>query len=70
MPLAPWLPILSALLCLYLATNLSVATWLRFLVWLVVGLVIYAAYGRRHARIATPDAALTPASGPGAPTMR
>jgi APA family basic amino acid/polyamine antiporter len=52
-PFSPVLPILSALLCLYLATNLSVATWLRFVVWLVVGLLIYGFYGRRHARIAT-----------------
>jgi APA family basic amino acid/polyamine antiporter len=51
-PFSPVLPILSALLCLYLATNLSVATWLRFVVWLVVGLLIYGLYGRRHARIA------------------
>src|SRR3954469_696647 len=52
-PFSPVVPILSAVLCLYLATNLSVATWLRFVVWLVVGLLIYGFYGRRHARIAT-----------------
>ncbi len=32
--------------------NLAVETWLRFLVWLLVGLVIYFAYGRTHARLA------------------
>jgi len=51
-PWSPFVPILSVLACLYLMLNLTIATWLRFLVWLVLGLVIYAGYGYRHARIA------------------
>ncbi|MGW1678127.1 APC family permease [Saccharopolyspora sp. NPDC002376] len=51
-PLSPWLPILSALACLYLMTNLDIITWLRFAAWLVIGLVIYLAYGYRNARLA------------------
>jgi APA family basic amino acid/polyamine antiporter len=51
-PFSPWLPIISAVACLYLATNLSIETWLRFLVWLGIGLAIYFGYGRRHARLA------------------
>jgi APA family basic amino acid/polyamine antiporter len=63
-PLSPALPILSALLCLYLATNLSVATWLRFVVWLAVGLAIYFGYGRRHARLAQREVATEVAPDP------
>jgi APA family basic amino acid/polyamine antiporter len=48
-PLSPVLPIVSALACLYLMSNLSVETWIRFLVWLVLGMVIYLGYGRRNA---------------------
>jgi APA family basic amino acid/polyamine antiporter len=52
-PLSPWLPILSALICGYLMLNLSVETWVRFLVWLVIGFVIYFAYSRSHSRLET-----------------
>jgi APA family basic amino acid/polyamine antiporter len=51
-PLSPLIPALSALACLYLMTNLSVETWLRFLAWLVAGLAIYFGYGRRRSRLA------------------
>lgn len=48
-PLSPVLPIVSVLACLYMMMNLSLATWMRFLVWMAAGLVIYIGYGRRHA---------------------
>jgi APA family basic amino acid/polyamine antiporter len=51
-PWSPALPVVSALACLYLMLNLSIATWIRFAVWLVIGLVIYGTYGHRHARLA------------------
>ena len=51
-PFSPVLPVLSALACLYLMTNLSVETWLRFLAWLAIGLAIYLGYGRRRSRVA------------------
>ncbi|WP_233412071.1 amino acid permease [Nucisporomicrobium flavum] len=50
-PFSPVLPAVSALACLYLMTNLSVETWLRFLAWLVIGLAIYLGYGRRRSRV-------------------
>ncbi|MGN6475133.1 MAG: APC family permease [Mycobacteriales bacterium] len=48
-PLNPVIPILSALACLYLMLNLTVETWIRFVVWLVIGFVLYFGYGRRRA---------------------
>ncbi|GAA2791056.1 amino acid permease [Kitasatospora paracochleata] len=50
-PWVPVLPILSVLACLWLMLNLPVQTWWRFLVWLVVGLVVYFLYGRGHSRL-------------------
>ena len=38
-PQVPLLPIVSAVCCVGLMTNLALETWLRFLVWLVIGLV-------------------------------
>ena len=53
MPGSPWIPLLIAAANLWLMLNLSVLTWLRFVVWLVVGFAVYFAYGYRHARLGT-----------------
>lgn len=55
-PLSPLVPILSVLACLYLMANLTVETWLRFLAWLLLGLLVYAVYGYRHSRLRRADA--------------
>jgi APA family basic amino acid/polyamine antiporter len=49
-PMMPMIPILSVLTCLWLMINLSVQTWLRFAIWMVLGLIIYYGYGWRHSR--------------------
>jgi basic amino acid/polyamine antiporter, APA family len=50
-PLVPWFPLIGAGLCIYLMTQLEGVTWLRFGIWLVLGLIIYAVYGRTHSRL-------------------
>ncbi len=52
-PFVPFLPILSALICFYLTINLSVETWLRFVIWMALGFIIYFSYGHRKSRLAT-----------------
>lgn len=47
-PFVPFVPCLSIVLNLYLMMELNFKTWIRFSVWLVIGLLIYAFYGLKH----------------------
>jgi len=50
-PWVPVFPIIGSILCIYLMRYLDRDTWIRFVVWLAIGLVIYFLYGRRHSRL-------------------
>lgn len=56
-PWVPVLPIAAILACLWLMLNLTGLTWIRFLLWMVIGVVVYLAYGRRHSVLANRDVA-------------
>ncbi|KAL5238581.1 hypothetical protein ACI65C_005991 [Semiaphis heraclei] len=47
-PLVPFVPCLSVVLNIYLMTQLDTSTWIRFTVWLFIGLLIYLFYGLRY----------------------
>ncbi len=51
-PWVPVLPIIAALMSFYLMLNLPGETWLRFLIWMAIGLIVYRFYGRTHSRLA------------------
>lgn len=51
-PFSPVLPILAAVICFYLMLNLSIETWLRFVVWMALGFLIYFGYSKSHSRLA------------------
>ncbi|WP_178946036.1 amino acid permease [Kocuria sp. TGY1127_2] len=66
-PFVPVLPIISALVCFYLMMNLPLETWIRFVVWLAIGIVVYFAYSRHHSRLrheAPPEPASSDSSTP------
>jgi basic amino acid/polyamine antiporter, APA family len=44
----PWVPIGGVVVCVALMASLPGDTWLRLVVWLILGLALYAAYGYRH----------------------
>jgi APA family basic amino acid/polyamine antiporter len=48
------IPVLGVVSCLYLMVSLSVMTWVRLLVWLDIGMLIYWFYGRTHSPLADP----------------
>ena len=48
-PGMPWVPILGALICFGQMLGLPGTTWIRLVVWLVIGLAIYFLYGRAGA---------------------
>ena len=51
-PGGPVLPALSILFCITLMAGLPIVTWLRFFVWLLMGLVIYFCYSRKRSEFA------------------
>jgi basic amino acid/polyamine antiporter, APA family len=53
MPGVPWLPAISVISCLVLMMSLPLETWVRFVVWLVIGLGIYKLYGSKHSQFAS-----------------
>ncbi|XP_061754685.1 cationic amino acid transporter 3a [Nerophis ophidion] len=47
-PLLPWLPLFSVFVNIYLMMQLDQGTWCRFTVWMVIGFIIYFAYGIKN----------------------
>lgn len=45
------IPVLGLVSCFYLMTELGVANWIRFLIWLVLGLIIYFSYGIKNSKL-------------------
>jgi len=54
-PGVPIVPVLGILFCLLLMAGLPLVTWVRLVVWLIIGLVIYVSYGRNHSKLRFPE---------------
>ncbi|MFI6869456.1 amino acid permease [Nocardia sp. NPDC050406] len=52
LPLMPLVPIVGVVFSVWLMVSLRWETWVRFVVWLLIGLVIYFAYSRTHSKLA------------------
>jgi APA family basic amino acid/polyamine antiporter len=52
-PGGPLAPIITILTCLLLMAGLPIMNWIRFFVWMIMGLVLYYSYGRRNSTLNT-----------------
>ncbi len=50
-PLVPVVPILGVIVCIALMASLPIESWERLAIWMVIGMVIYFLYGKRHSKI-------------------
>jgi APA family basic amino acid/polyamine antiporter len=50
-PFSPVIPLLGVASCFFLMTSLPTITWIRFVVWLIIGLFVYGLYGMKHSRL-------------------
>ncbi|HEV8175624.1 MAG TPA: amino acid permease, partial [Actinoplanes sp.] len=50
-PFSPVFPLLGVAFAIYLMKDLPLATWIRFVLWLAVGILIYVFYGYRNSRL-------------------
>ena len=53
-PLVPLVPILGVGTCLFMMVFLPWDTWLRLIIWLIIGLFIYFGYGAKHSKLRNP----------------
>ncbi|MBO0723059.1 MAG: amino acid transporter, partial [Blastocatellia bacterium] len=59
-PFVPVVPILSAVVALALMAALARDTWLRLIIWMVIGLAIYFTYGIRNSKLRQQEASGDP----------
>ncbi|MGB4846098.1 MAG: amino acid permease, partial [Ferruginibacter sp.] len=50
-PLVPLVPILGIVVCLFMMVFLPADTWIRLLVWMLIGYDIYLVYGAKHSQL-------------------
>ena len=50
-PWVPFVPIMGIVIALLMMVSLNTATWVRLVVWLVIGMTVYFTYGRKHSKV-------------------
>jgi APA family basic amino acid/polyamine antiporter len=50
-PFVPFVPIMGILVCLALMLSLGAATWIRLIMWILIGITVYFFYGKKHSHL-------------------
>lgn len=50
-PFVPLIPVLGVVVCVYLMTSLTKESWYRLIIWLIIGIIIYFFYGKKHSKV-------------------
>lgn len=50
-PMVPVVPGLAIVFCVFLMFQLGSHTWIRFLIWMAIGIIVYFAYSRKHSNL-------------------
>jgi APA family basic amino acid/polyamine antiporter len=50
-PWVPFVPIMGIAISLLMMLGLPLSTWIRLIVWLIIGMIIYFGYSRKHSRL-------------------
>jgi len=54
-PYVPFVPILGAIICVGQMLALPFDTWMRLVVWMIIGIIIYCCYGYKHSKLSKSD---------------
>lgn len=54
-PLVPFVPIAGIVVCVYLMYSLPSESWARLVIWMVLGVLVYLLYGRKHSKLNNPE---------------
>jgi len=50
-PLVPLVPVLGVVVCISMMASLPIESWERLAIWMLAGIVIYFAYGKKHSKV-------------------
>jgi APA family basic amino acid/polyamine antiporter len=54
-PLVPFVPIAGVVVCLYLMYSLPLESWIRLVIWMALGVVLYFLYGKKNSKLNNPN---------------
>jgi APA family basic amino acid/polyamine antiporter len=50
-PLVPYVPIIGIIVCGYLMYALPITSWIRLIIWMIIGILIYLLYGQKNSKM-------------------